>query len=88
MKNLHTPRGSTARGSFVKELERTPEAVAVSGVYGKEPAGLQTPAGIPRTNLEPPFNQGGSFRYVAVLWRWPLSGVDSQLGKAPDALQE
>lgn len=34
------------------ELERTPGMAAVSGTYGREPAGLQTPAGFPWTNPE------------------------------------
>lgn len=33
--------------------ERTPEAVAVSGIYGRELAGGYSPAGIPVTNLKP-----------------------------------
>ncbi len=37
------------------ELERTPGAVAVSGMYGRELAGDKSPAGIPKTNsLNPP----------------------------------
>ena len=39
---------------MLKELERTPEAAAVSGINGRVLAGLNDvpiPAGIPQTNL-------------------------------------
>ncbi len=43
------------------ELERTAGGLAVSGVYGREPAGSEGPAGIPWTNSKPLLNSGGFF---------------------------
>ena len=41
-----------AGGFLLSEHERTPGAVAVSGIYSRTPAGILSPipAGIPRTN--------------------------------------
>ena len=36
------PRGETPRLTLSKELERTPGAVAVSGIYGRKLAGIES----------------------------------------------
>jgi len=60
-----------------QELERTPEAVAVSGINGREPAGGKLPAGIPKTNL--------SGAVTAVLDRPPDFAPPGRLrGYSPD----
>ncbi len=45
----------------LRRAERTPGEAAVSGVYGREPAGVKSPAGIPWTNSEPPAKSGSFF---------------------------
>ena len=68
-------------GISKNRAERTPGAVAVSGVYGRSQQGVKTPAGIPKTNSEPSAKSGGFS--ISGAARWLLPGANPPRGAVP-----
>ena len=68
---LNTPNTPNVFNTPNNRAERTAGGLAVSGVYGREPAGSEGPAGIPWTNSKLPLSRGSFSIRGAVRWLLP-----------------